>query len=141
MRSVLIAILVILALIPTWTVTAQTEITLEQRVAELELRVEHLEVLTIEPQGTSVFSGQCMSQTTPFTVQAPFEIVWSAQHEGEYGTTLIVTVVYPDTGTTAQSFGWYIKSGNSSGQTWCYVEPGTYYLSINTSANWTVEVK
>lgn len=138
MKLILITIL-LLALAPT-TVLAETNLTLEERVIELETRVEYLEqYLTIQPS-IDGYSGHGLSQTELFTVDGPFEIMWEAQYEGEYGTTFIVTVVYPDKGTTASSFGWHITSGNSTGQTWCYTQPGTYYLSINTEASWVVSI-
>ena len=142
MKRILITILLILALAPTATL-AETNITLEQRVTELEARVERLETSAPEPPNTDGFSGHGMSQTPPITVTPPFKISWTAQVAGESGSVFIVTVVYPDKGTTAKSFGWYVEPGASSGQTGCYVEAGTYYLAVNAESwvSWNVQIE
>ncbi len=146
------------------TTDSDFEARIEQRIAQLGEQVDRLnaEVVTIKqqlveqeaeeeaispsipeaPPGTVfTFSGHGLSSSKPFTVTStPFEIKWTTQIKGGSGSVFIVTVVYPDKGTTAKSFGWYVEPGESSGQTWCYVDAGTYYFAVNTDLNvtWTI---
>lgn len=118
-------------------------VTIKQQLAEQEAEEEAISPSVPEaPPGTVfTFSGYGLSSSKPFTVTStPFEIRWEARLEGKSGTTFEVTVVYPENSTTAQSFGWYIEEGITSAQTNYYVQPGTYYLSVNTDLNvsWTI---
>lgn len=119
-------------------------VTINQQLTEQEAEEEATSPASVPeaPPGTVfTFSGHGLSSSKPFTVTStPFEIRWEARLEGKPGTTFVVTVVYPENGTTAESFGWYIEEGITSSQTMCYVQPGTYYLSVNTDLNvsWTI---
>lgn len=124
-------------------------VTIKQQLAEQEAEEEAISPSVTEvPPGTFfTFSGHGLSSSKPFTVTStPFEIRWEARLEGTSGTTgttgttFIVTVVYPEKGTTADSYGYYITEGTTSGQTMSYVQPGTYYFSVNTElyVTWTI---
>ncbi len=149
MKRIIIAIALILILTQT-SVFAEANTTLEQRVEKLEARVQLLEsqvpktqTSSITPLPISGFSGQGMSQTQPFAVAAtPFKINWTTQTKGKSGSTFIITLVYPNDGTTAHSFGWYVTPGATSGQVWCYAKPGTYYFSVNTEnyVSWNTQI-
>lgn len=141
MKRILLTALLILMLSPS---VALAETLLEQRVTELEARVQRLETSAPESPTIDVFSGHGFCQTPPFTVTStPFEISWTTQVEGNSGSAFIITVVYPDKGTTAKSFGWYVEPGAKSGQTWCYLDTGTYYLAVNAESwvGWNIRME
>lgn len=149
----IVAILLLCGIAYSPDVIASDNTTLEEQVSILTNRIVVLESTVkllqdkfqyIEANSsTAKFSGKGEMNTLPFTITSmPFKLSWSIEASTRSALGIAVYKYPPGTGISYDAVN-LIVDGDDSGETYCYMEAGSYYLVVNTKTanSWSIVIE
>ena len=139
-RFLLLVILILVTATPSIAIAGDD---LLERIESLEYRVSMLESLLQEPDASWDFSGSGSGNTAPFTItESPWLVKWLTESTMEARPPFAIQVHTTNTSTYMGGCGGVISENATIGQSYMYIEPGSYYLHVDSDywVKWSISV-